>query len=203
MITTLIKKYWFKPILRTRKIDMRSSYTLKELDYGDILKSVCFLIKPKTIVEFGILDGFSLSHFIENSSPTCNIQAYDIFDDFVGNHATKNNLEEKFNMYSNVKIQYGNFYTSLDLFEDNSIDILHIDIANTGEIVPTVAQYMKKVSQNGVLILEGGSKERDEIEWMKKYQKLSLRTELQKMSNVSILTLGKVPSITLIQHKKE
>jgi len=183
--------------------DMRSSYTSKELDYGDILKTVCFLTKPKYIVEFGILDGFSLSHFISNSSPNCRIEAYDIFDDFIGNHATKDDLEKKFNHYNNVKIQYGNFYTSLDSFKDNTIDILHIDIANTGEIIPTVLQYMKKVSSNGVLILEGGSIERDNIEWMKKYKKLSLHDEIQKMSNVSILTLGKIPSVTIIQHKYE
>ena len=30
----------------------------------------------------------------------------------------------------------------LDKFKDNSIDILHIDIANTGQIIPMVQKYL-------------------------------------------------------------
>ena len=38
---------------------MKSSYFEKE-NYGEIIKSLIFLVNPKTIIEFGILDGFSL-----------------------------------------------------------------------------------------------------------------------------------------------
>ena len=46
---------------------MKSSY-LQKLDYSDVLKTLCFIVNPKKIVEFGILDGYSLKTFIENTT---------------------------------------------------------------------------------------------------------------------------------------
>ena len=34
---------------------MKSSYLNKDLDYGEILKTICYLKEPKLIIEFGIL----------------------------------------------------------------------------------------------------------------------------------------------------
>ena len=44
-----------------------SSYLCKDLDYGEVLKSITVSVRPKTIVEYGILDGFSLNIFAQNS----------------------------------------------------------------------------------------------------------------------------------------
>ena len=62
---------------------LRSSY-LNKLDYSDIFKTVLFSKQCKTIVEIGILDGYSLETII-HSCPTSQIKAYDIFDEFNGN----------------------------------------------------------------------------------------------------------------------
>ena len=50
------------------------------------------------------------------------------------------------------------------------------------------------------MIMEGGSEERDNVEWMIKYNKPKITPVLQKYSNsVKIEVLEDFPSITLIR----
>ena len=79
-------------------------------------------------------------------------------------------------------------------------DLIHIDIANNGDIYQFVFDnYIQKISSGGTIILEGGSVERDNIEWMNKYNKCKIQPVLEKYSNVyNIKTFGEIPSITII-----
>lgn len=175
---------------------MTSSYK-NNLNYGDLLESITFIQNPKSILEIGILDGFSLKCFADNSD-NAKIDAYDIFDEFNGNHANKEKLIEKFKEYNNVTIQYGNFYELYKL--EDKYDIIHIDIANNGDVYEfTINHYLPKLNTNGILILEGGSEQRDNVEWMIKYNKPKIEPVLEKYNNeINIKTIGEIPSITLI-----
>lgn len=170
------------------------------MHYGDILRLLAWMIKPKRIVEFGILEGFSLRHLIEGSDPSCEIIAFDIFEQFNGN-AAKRTIQAKF-PEPNVKIQEGDFYFQHETFADESIDILHIDIANDGATYKfAIENYMRKVKKGGLMILEGGSKERDSIGWMVKYNKEPIQSFLTSLSNQYRYTvLEQFPSLTIIQH---
>ena len=178
---------------------MNSSYK-KKIDFGDIISTITFLKNPKKIVEFGILEGFSLMKFVENSNKTTSIDAYDIFEKFNGNHAVKDKLDSIFNQYTNVNIQEGDFYEGFKEYPDKSIDILHIDIANNGEIYEFVFNnYVQKIADNGVILLEGGSETRDNIEWMIKYNKPKIQPVLEKYKHkYNIKVIGAFPSITMI-----
>jgi len=68
---------------------MNSSYKNKDLDYGDLIKAITMSINPKKIIEIGILDGYSLTHFVNSTNERTIIKAYDIFDEFNGNHANE------------------------------------------------------------------------------------------------------------------
>ena len=59
---------------------MRSSYK-HELDFGECIKAITLAKNPTHILEIGILDGFSLDCF--NINANVNIQAYDIFEEFI------------------------------------------------------------------------------------------------------------------------
>lgn len=178
---------------------MRSSY-LSSVDFGDIIGVITQLKNPKRIVEFGLLDGFSLKNFSENCSEDCIIKGYDIFEDFVGNSANYKDLSNKFKGNNNINILKGNFYESVNLFDDNSIDILHVDIANDGNVYEfAINNYIKKIKQGGILMLEGGSNERDNVDWMIKYNKKPIKQVLEKYTNkYKIFTIDKFPSMTLI-----
>lgn len=179
---------------------MKSSYK-NTLSYKDIFSNICFIYEPKKIVEIGILEGYSLKTFVDNTSHECLIEAYDIFDKFNGNSANYNLLHKTFDQYKNVKINHGDFYNLKDTFDNNSIDILHIDIANNGDVYEYVFHnYIDKISKNGIIILEGGSSKRDEILWMKKYKKPKIVPVLNKYKETyKIHTIGDIPSITLIK----
>lgn len=182
---------------------MKSSYFNNDINYGDIIKANIFGRNPHKIVEFGILDGFSLKVFAD-TFPNAKIDAYDIFDEFNGNAAKKEVIEEMFKNYKNVSVKYGDFYKK---YEDLSfIDILHIDIANNGDVYKFVIEnYLPKMSKDGIIILEGGSNERDNIEWMIKYNKPKINTyleELNKRFDLNVMVIGKVPSITFITRNK-
>jgi len=175
---------------------MKSSYN-NNLSYQELLESIIFLKKPKKIIEFGILEGFSLKIFAQNED--CQIEAYDIFNKFNGNGA-KENIRELFKSYPNVKINYGDFYKKHIEIEDNSLDILHIDIANNGDVYKfAIDNYLKKLKKDGLMILEGGSRERDSVDWMIKYKKEKINPYLKSL-NLDYKTFGKIPSITLIKN---
>jgi hypothetical protein len=180
---------------------IRSSYK-NTIDYSDIFSSICFMKKPQKIIEIGILDGYSLLSMVNNVDSSCNINAYDIFEEFNGNSANKEKLDNIFSKYENVSIEYGDFYKLHYSIDDNSLDILHIDIANNGNIYQfTFDNYMKKLKKDGLLIIEGGSNERDDIEWMNKYNFPKINPIINNYKNLyNIHTIGTIPSITLISH---
>ena len=80
------------------------------------------------------------------------------------------------------------------------VDMIHIDIANNGDTYEdAIKHYLPKLSPTGIMILEGGSAQRDEVEWMVKYNKPQIYPILQKYSQIyNIKTIGSFPSITLI-----
>ena len=86
---------------------------------------------------------------------------------------------------------------------DKSIDILHIDIANNGDIYECMFQnYIHKIKDNGIILMEGGSEERDNVEWMIKYDKSKINPVLDKYrDNYDIKIIGEIPSITIIKKK--
>lgn len=183
----------------TNVVSMKSSYK-NNLDYKDIFDTLCFLKNPQKIVEIGILDGYSLKAMADNVSSSCQIDAYDIFEEFNGNGANKEKLSQTFTEYKNVNIQYGDFYKVIDNLCDESIDILHIDIANNGEVFEfALTKYITKIKRDGIIILEGGSKERDEIGWMNKYNKPKITPILNKYKDdFKIKIIGTLPSLTII-----
>ena len=172
---------------------MHSSYT-NRIDFGTLIEGITIARNPSHIVEIGILEGFSLDCFRRGSGSDTVIQAYDIFEEFNGNHADKSRLQEKFSEHPNVSVEYGDFYKLHKGLKD--VDIIHIDIANNGDVFEYAIQhYLPKLSENGVMILEGGSKERDHIEWMVKYNKPKIQPIIKKYG---LKVLGVMPSITLV-----
>lgn len=180
---------------------MSSSYSHKTLSYDDIFKTVTWLTKPKTILEFGILNGFSLKCFA-TIAPDAKIVAYDIFEKFNGNSA-KRDIVDLFKEYKNVDIREGDFYKVFESLANNSIDILHIDIANDGLVYEfAFDKYLEKLTDRGIILLEGGSLERDNVEWMLKYKKSSIHAMLKKYESVlDIHNIDGFPSMTIVRKR--
>jgi len=174
-----------------------SSYT-NPVNFGDIIKAITFCCKPSVIVEFGILNGFSLQAFIDATSEQTLIEAYDIFEEFNGNGADFDTIRSRFQQ-PNVTIKRGDFFKVHGKLE--YADIIHVDIANNGDVYEfAIEHYLPKIRQGGFLILEGGSIQRDQVEWMVKYNKPKIQPVIQKyMKTYDICTIGEFPSLTVIR----
>jgi predicted O-methyltransferase YrrM len=175
-----------------------SSYEIN--DIGKELSDITKAINPSRIVEIGIGNGYSLKCFAENSGSYCNIWAVDLFDEFPFNRADEKTIREMFKSNLNVSIGKGNFYECYSYLADNSIDIIHIDVANNGEVYEfAVKHYLPKIRQGGVMLLEGGSEERDSVEWMVKYNKRKINPYLKSISDkYDITIIDRFPSLTII-----
>jgi hypothetical protein len=177
--------------------DIRSSYK-NILTYGDLLESILFQKNPKKILEFGILDGYSLQYFAKTDAL---VQAYDIFEEFNGNRPPQD-IKQKFSMFKNVTIDYGDFYQKYKDLGDQKFDIIHIDIANNGDVYQFATEnYISLLSEDGLLILEGGSQKRDQVEWMDKYGKRKIGDFLANCS-YEYKTIGDFPSLTIIKKSR-
>jgi predicted O-methyltransferase YrrM len=181
----------------------RSSY--QEEKFSKVFKALCFSMNPKKIVEFGLLDGYSLDCFLDSTGEDCLIEAYDLFDDFPYNAADFGSISEKYSgIHSErLKISKGNIFDALDIIKYKDIDIFHVDVANDGEIYEfCISNLLPLLRKDGILILEGGSEERDNCEWMIKYNKPKIREVLFKyQDNLEIKVFSEFPSMTLIKYK--
>ena len=158
--------------------NIQSSYNINNFD--SIFKNICGIVKPESILEIGILDGYSLNSFVNNTTKETKIVAIDLFDEYEYKNSNYEAIKDSFSKYENVEISYGNFYEYYK--QCNNFDIIHIDISNDANVYKfSIDHYLSKA--NKILILEGGSEERDNVAWMKKYKKPKINKFLNELNN--------------------
>ncbi len=176
-----------------------SSY--KENNFDQIFKTICQTIEPMSILEIGILDGYSLKSFLSHTSKECKILAVDLFEDYKYKNSNYEETKNKFLDNKNVEIEYGNFFNQH--LKKNNYDLIHIDISNDGEIFKFATENYLPIT-NKIMILEGGSEERDNVEWMLKYKKPKINNFLQTIKdNYRYQIVEKFPSITIFYKDEE
>lgn len=188
---------------------MRSSYI--ENNYGDTIFSVVSAFKPHILVELGVLDGYSTMHIAKavEDNRCGHLYAYDLFEDYPYKHGIYSEVREKLDEYGYLKFTD---LARMDAYEvhnhhaDNSVSFLHVDISNTGETLKRIMQqWDSKMVYGGVILFEGGSEERDEIEWMKKYNMPPIKPELESNQIIKdkyvFGTYLKFPSLTCLLKK--
>ena len=192
------------------KKEIRSSYI--ENDYGSILRSLILGHKPKRVIECGVLDGYSTFHiahalrFNSFRGIYSEFTAYDLWEQYQYNHGdfpkVCSMLLDQHLLNKYVNIHYGDAFKVCDYFDDLSVDFLHMDISNDGEVVEkTIELWGSKISHGGIIAFEGGSEERDKVKWMIKYKKKPIHPVitnigLGKIWKAQIFT--KFPSMTLM-----
>ena len=193
---------------------MRSSYM--ENNYGSVLKALVFAHKPKISVECGVLDGYStfnIAEAIKYNSQRTGIEgeffAFDLWDDYEYKHGS---FEEVKNMLRNKGLRdycylnKGNAFSVYKSFDNNSIDFIHIDISNNGEILLDILSlWGSKLSDNGIIVFEGGSIDRDNVEWMKNYMFTPINSILKSSmisNNWDYKILEPFPSMSILWKKK-
>jgi hypothetical protein len=77
---------------------------------------------------------------------------------------------------------------------------MHLDISNTGDIISQTYNALQDKIKNGSIILfEGGSEERDNVEWMVKYKATPINL-IKSQTNYQV-TDPNFPSISVIKNE--
>lgn len=185
--------------------DMDSSYIKNK--YGEFLYA---LIKsnfgsfdgcPGKFVEFGCLSGYSscyIAKAIKDLKLNRKLYCYDLFEDY---QFKRCNIETfKTNLNRNRIYNFEAIKTNVfSLKDDLKYAFVHIDISNDGD---KLEQLFNKIHKNlykeSLIVFEGGSKERDKIEWMIKYNKKPIKDFIKKYQyKYSFFTINPFPSLTM------
>jgi len=149
--------------------EIESSYQQSAM--GKVLYDAVIEQRAKKIIDFGILNGYSTVCMAMAARETGGkVYAYDMFDDYEFNGPNTSMLQENFSRYNVahlIELKKVNFHEWLNNIED--FDILHLDISNDGDIISKLHEATR--GSCGQVFFEGGSEERDEQDWMLKYNK--------------------------------
>lgn len=185
---------------KKESLKWKSSY--EEYDYGSVFYGLTRTTKPLLIVELGTKAGYSAFHMAKalKENGKGEIHCYDLWEIYQYTSTPIKETEDNLKEFIKDRIVTLNQRDVLGVDKNyESVDILHVDVGNHGEILDKViSHWLPKVKF--LIILEGGSKERDQVDWMKKYSKVPIRDWLLKNKNqFNYIVLKNFPSLTIIE----
>lgn len=177
-----------------------SSY--EKNNYGDLFYGLIRVYKPKKVIELGTKAGFSAYHIARalKANGKGRLFCYDLWEKYPFRSVSMSVAKKNLRKFSKI-IKF----TPRDAVGvhklHKSADILHVDLSNKGELLEQIIpDWIDKVRQ--LIIIEGGSAERDRLDWMIKYKKQPIKKWLQKFSRkkkIEYITIEPSLSITLIK----
>jgi hypothetical protein len=185
-----------------RQIDtLQSSYAAR--GYGMLFYALARVLRPLQAVEIGIYQGFSLLSIAAalRDNGVGRITGYDLFESYPYRHADRDDVcrrVEAMGLEPWVSVDAGD---ALRIHERwDAVDYLHVDVSNTGDTYRRMfSQWSTKVRQ--VIVLEGGSPERDRVRWMIDYDKPPIVPAVHELRLAhpgwSFTVLQPFPSVTI------
>ena len=174
---------------------IQSSYKKNNLGYT--IYETVLRLKPKVVIDFGILYGYStvaIAQALKDIDEGGKVIGYDLFEDYKYKNAVKKLVDRNvkdYDVVDFVELRYGDFYEWVD--NPDEFDLLHLDISNYGDVI----ELVNKKLPNKKILFEGGSEERDKVEWMTKYNYKAIYPLKEKI-NYKILNKD-FPSISGIR----
>lgn len=158
--------------------DIESSY--QNNDLGRTLYNEIIALKPNYVIDFGVLNGYSTICIAQalRDNKQGKVKVYDLFENYEHNHSQFNKLIKNIKdagLMDYVEIEEKNFFDWIK--KPEQFDMLHLDISNTGDILDMVWDNLQN---NGVVLFEGGSHDRDRVGWMFTYNKKPINSSRAK-----------------------
>jgi len=183
-----------------------SSY--KENGYQYLFYALTRLLQPERIVEIGVLQGFSLLSMgcALKANGRGEFHAFDLFEEYEFKCDNFDNVSSRVStmgLDKMVTLHQADASSVTGLIEET--DMLHVDISNNGDIIGEIfSQWASRTSR--IMIFEGGSLERDRVEWMVKYRKRSLYDKFMELdkneAGWDFFTISPFPSVTIAVNVK-
>lgn len=198
---------WVSEVEQLYEIEMMilnnldSSYNANK--YHLLFYAIVRLLKPDICLEFGILSGFSLLSMGLGVKVNGNGKVFgvDLFEDYPYKHDSFSNVCKNIRQMKLQDICFI-YQTDAEDFISNRIksDVLHVDLSNNGDTFNKYYNYFKE-TKNLCMIFEGGSHERDNIEWMVKYEYPPIAPNVKKSiysSADDFFLINAFPSVTIV-----
>ena len=180
-----------------------SSY--QKNDYWRVFNCLIQKHLPASCAELGVLGCYSIISMGLSAPKGCAINGYDLFEDYPYNsfeYIKANELIEAFNLEEKI------FLYKKDIFKGSlykkiiaESELIHVDLSNDGEILEKILSEWNPLSHKA-FIFEGGSSDRDHVEWMLKYNKITINPVLRKFSmenKLHIQIIEDYPSLTIVE----
>ena len=196
--------------------EVKSSYAKN--NFGVVFKTLVMQKMPITCVELGVLYGYSSLHIglalkynYKEHAVKGHLYSYDLWEDYSYNHGNKDDVQDLFKrkgIDDYVSLYHVDAMKVHELYEEKQVDLLHVDISNTGDTFNFIMKHWHSLmSMGGIILFEGGSKERDYIEWMINYKFPSIKKAIESNKIVKSFyqyeTYTKFPSLTVFTKKGE
>jgi hypothetical protein len=179
---------------------VQSSYAVN--GYDRILYAFTLLAKPKTILEFGVLGGFSLISMaaaLADSREGGSIVGYDLFEMYPYKSCSFDKVKENISLSGMDGYARIGKIDAWDL-EHCPIDMLHVDLSNDGDTYRAIFEKWGPYVSKAIL-LEGGSSERDRESWMLRFNRPPIQPAIeeirQKYPSWAISVCKPWPSLTI------
>ena len=193
---------------------VKSSYA--ENNFGVVFQALVMQKTPITCVELGVLNGYSSLHIglalkYNYDGVEGHLHSYDLWEDYLYNHGNKDSVQdllERNEISDYVSLYHADAMKVHELYEEKRVDLLHVDISNTGDTFNFMIEKWHPILKvNGLFLFEGGSKERDYTEWMIDYKFPSIKKAIESNKIVDSFyqyeTYTKFPSLTVFTKKGE
>jgi len=124
------------------------------------------------LLEFGCLHGYSsicMAQALRDLGGG-SLVGYDLWEEYPYRHSTMQDTLEKVRRHGLqdfVSFEKMNFTDWLK--NPTDFDIVHIDVSNNGTLIRETYEALR--GYHGEVIFEGGTEERDKVEWMAKFDK--------------------------------
>ena len=180
---------------------LQSSYAAR--GYDSLLYALVRVLKPLQAVEIGIFQGFSLLSVAAalRANGAGRITGYDLFEAYPYRHANRDQVSRQvaaLGLEPWVTVDAGDAHEIHERW--NAVDYLHVDVSNTGDTYRRIlTHWSTKVRQ--VIVLEGGSSERDHVRWMLDYHQPPIVPAVHELRRAypewSFTVLQPFPSMTI------
>jgi len=127
------------------------------------------------------------------------IDCYDLWENYDFNSVPQSVAEKNLTEFKDiVNFKLGDVIGLEKKYK--AIDMLHIDLGNDGIILEKIIP--RWINKTRLIVIEGGSLERDRVEWMIKFNKIPIKKWLadftKKRGDIEYSTMELFPSVTII-----
>jgi hypothetical protein len=161
------------------------------------------VLRPLIAVEIGILQGFSLLSVAAalRDNTAGHITGCDLFEAYPYRRADRDQVARQvtaLGLQPWVTLVAGDAHEIHQRWD--AVDYLHVDVSNTGDTYRRIfANWSTRVRQ--VIVLEGGSAERDMVAWMREFEKPPIVPAVHELQRAypqwSFTVLRPFPSMTI------